>query len=133
MAVVDGALGTAVISGNFSAIIINVYQWTATADNVFFDSRVFDGASNGVQEYRGPYQITGTLSGYLDGTVPTVVITHMNPGAAASTAITLTSFTGRIWTFAGHLHGFSPAVHRYEGLNSYTCQFRSHGSVTSFA
>lgn len=131
MAIVDGALGSAVVtSGNFSAAVINVIQWTGNLDNVFFDSRIFGDASDGVKEYRGPYQFTGTLTGYLDGTaVPT--ISHFNPGATASATITLTAFTSRTYVFVGHIHGWSPSVHRYEGLNAYTCGFRSHGSLTT--
>lgn len=133
MALVDGALGNAfVTAGNFSAAVINIVRWSGNIDNVFFDSRIFDGASDGVQEYRGPYQFTGTLDGYLDGTVvPT--LSHFAPGATASATITLTAFTGRTYIFAGHIHGWSPSVHRYEGLNAYTCSFRSHGSLTSIS
>lgn len=133
MAIIDGAAGNAVITAgqSFAVTIINVYQWTATLDNEFFDRRIFGGASDSVQEYRGSYQITGTLSGYLDNGASTILVeSWLAPGATVSTSLTLTQTTSRTWVFPAHLHAFSPAVHRYQGLNAYTCNFRSDGDVT---
>jgi hypothetical protein len=128
MAVVDGALGTATIAASaFSAVMINVFEWSGNLESVFFDRRVFGGATNSVLEYRGPYQFTGTISGFLDGTA--VVDEALLIPGSASASLVLTSFTGRTYTCPAHIHNFSPRVHRYDGLNSYTCSFRSDGDV----
>lgn len=130
MAIITGNTGNVAITGNFSAAVINVVEWSGNLDNEFFDSRVFDGTgTNGVEEYRGPYQFIGTITGYLDGTaVPTIA--HFNVGATAGT-LTLTASTSRTYIFDAHVHNWAPSVHRFQGLNAYSCSFRSKGNITT--
>lgn len=133
MAVITGVTGNVTIGAGdpFLAIVINVNEWTGSIDNEFFDSRIFDGTgTNAVQEYRGSYQMTGTLTGFLDATaVP--VLADFNIGANTST-LTLTASTTRTYIMEAHLHNFTPSVNRRTGLNTYTVSFRSHGNITSF-
>ena len=130
MAVITGNTGSAVITGNFSAIIINVTEWTGSLENEFLDDRVFLTPTDYVTEYRGAYQMTGTISGFLDDTA-VVTIAHFHIGAASSTTLVLTASTTQTYTITGaHIHNFTPSVVRRTGLNAYTANFRSTGAVT---
>lgn len=131
MAVITGVTGSVTLNtGTWSASDVNVTEWTANIDNEFFNMNTFGETSSGQLEYRGMYQMTGTITGHLDDTVPGVVLADIAVGAAAS-ALVLTSSTGRIYTLSAHIHNFRPTVRRTGGLNSYTMDFRSHGTITS--
>jgi hypothetical protein len=127
MAVITGNTGNVVVTVSFAAIIINVTEWTGSIENEFFDRRIFGGPTDFVQEYRGSYQMTGTITGFLDDTaVP--VITNFNMGAAVSTFV-LTASTAQTYGFDGHVHNFTPSVNRRTGLNAYTANFRSDTAI----
>jgi hypothetical protein len=130
MAVITGVTGSVAITGTWAASDVNVTEWNGVIDNEFFNMNTFGETSSGKLEYRGMYQMTGSIVGLLDDTVPGALLADIAVGAAASSLV-LTSNTGRIYTFSAHIHNFRPAVKRTGGLNSYAMDYRSHGTITS--
>lgn len=130
MAVITGTTGSVAITGTWAASDVNVTEWNGVIDNEFFNMNTFGETSSGKLEYRGMYQMTGSIVGHLDDTAPGAILADIAVGAAAS-ALVLTSSTGRVYTFAAHIHNFRPVVKRIGALNSYTMDYRSHGTITS--
>jgi hypothetical protein len=131
MAVITGNTGSVTIGAAdpFLAIIVHVTEWTGSIENEFFDRRIFAAATDYMQEYRGAYQMTGTITGFLDGTV-LPAIGDFSIGAGRST-LTLTSNDSQTYVMEAYLHNFTPSVNRRTGLNTYTANFRSYGNITS--
>lgn len=132
MAVITGTTGSVAITVAWAVSDVNVTKWSATIENEFFNNNVFGETSSGVLEYRGMYKMIGTIEGFLDDTVPGVALVDIAVGAAASSLV-LTSSTGRIYTFTGHIRNIRLNVQRTGGLNSYSMDFSSHGAITSVA
>jgi hypothetical protein len=122
-----GVTGNVVCATNFATYIINVYEWTATWTSDFFPTEVFGGTEVGHTNYRGMYQVEGTIKGF----VPNVAFPHadMAVGDAAAT-ITLTERTGKTWTGTGFINDVQVTVNRRTGLNEYSAKFISDGDWT---
>jgi hypothetical protein len=124
MAVITGVTGNAVVTGAFSAIIINVYEWSLSIPNDMFEAGIFGAVTNTIPMYRGLYQVTGTIKGHCPLDVG-VTVANFAVGTAAST-LTLTASTGRTYSGPAHLN-FAQTVERVGGLVDYDGTFVSDG------
>lgn len=126
MPAITGVTGNAVVTGNFSALIINVTDWQLTINSDLYDNALFaDSNTNTIPQYRGLYSVTGTIHGHMDSAVG-VTASHFAVAAAASTALTLTASTGRTYSGPAFLD-FEFSENRIQGLVSYTATFVSDG------
>lgn len=120
-----GVQGNAVITSAdlFAVFLVQVHQWTLRWENERFNSDVFAVTNKGHKYYRGMYDVSGTIAGYLDGRAFTTA--GFDPGAATST-LTLTERTGATYTGEAHLV-LELSVDRKTGLNAYTANFQGDG------
>ena len=133
MAVITGVTGDAVVTGNFSAIIINVSSFDMTIASDLFECGIFDvgdqtAVTNTIPQYRGLYTVSGTIRGYFPRDVG-VTAAHFEVGATASTELRLTASTGRLYYGPAHLD-FSFTEERVGGLVAYEAKFQSDGDWT---
>lgn len=148
MAAFTGQNGTVVMtaSTSFAAVILNIYEWSLSIKSQMYDRTIFatTGGAGGDSHlmYRGPYQITGTLSLFLDDTA-VFDEAWIQPGntttAGKQIANTLALYpvgnasvvTGKP-QFLGQalLHGWTPGSARVGGLNTATVNFVNHNEWT---
>jgi hypothetical protein len=121
------------IATKFTAINVNVIRGEFGVDNDFFDSRTFTDTHGAKQEYKGSYQGTGSVRGFLDdasGTLP--VLADFNVGTAPS-IVTFTLHTNKTIETPAHIHNWRAVAERQGGLAEYSFDFRTYGPITSIS
>lgn len=132
MAAITGVTGAVTITGDHSEVAVNVSSWTASFTSDEHVADVFDGSIKGHTIIPGMYTLRGQIAGFMDGASPFLVLASLDPDRTV-TVIVLTSSTGRIYTFNGHVMDVTPSVSKSGGLGSYTASFVSSGDITTIA
>lgn len=122
MAVFGGSGGTVTWTGKY---VTNVFAWEGSID---FDVHVYltFAAADAKGSIQGAYNMTGTLSCYLDDAVGADVVAS----GTAATALLLTGDTGVSFGMNAVLSRLAPAVSSQTGPGTITVGFVSDGAVT---
>lgn len=123
MAAFGGSEGSVTWAGD--GYVTNVFAWEGSID---FDVHTYltFAAADAKGAIQGAYNMTGTLSCYLD----TVTGADVIASGTAATSLVLTGDTGVTFTMDAHLSRLAPAVSSQTGPGTITVGFVSDGAVT---
>ena len=131
MGVKTGRTGSVTISTTGGgAAVLNVFQWTAPWIREKFKSTTFTDDVDGNKYAAGMYDMTITLSGFLDGTTVFPSALYISEGSECTFSL-LDATGGSTYSGSGLIEEWAPTVHRQDGLNAYSCKIASSGDVAA--
>lgn len=111
-------------AGGAHALLAN--GWSGSIDRDTHDVTPFNPTSAAKKNIGGLHVMTGSISGFLDGTAPHVIAAFTSDEDPV--AFVLTSSTNRTYSFNGVLSNFSPTV-GVQAVNTWSASFISDGVI----